>query len=136
MIRYHCVHVFSAEVFFSESPDRSHVSFDVCVCRSQWPHYPPAPLQRAAAMSIAMTPQEVNSKRIAAGVLAILIGSFGVHKFVLGKTTSGLIMLIGTVLCIGAPVFAVISLAEGVIYLTMSDQNFYDTYIVGSKEWF
>ncbi|MCS6782817.1 MAG: TM2 domain-containing protein [Gloeomargarita sp. SKYBB_i_bin120] len=32
------------------------------------------------------------SKKIVAGVLAIVLGAFGVHKFVLGYTTEGLII--------------------------------------------
>lgn len=30
----------------------------------------------------------------------------------------------------------IIAFFEGIIYLTMDDQKFYDTYAVGKKEWF
>ena len=35
---------------------------------------------------------EVSNKKLAAGLLGILLGSFGIHKFVLGYTKAGLIM--------------------------------------------
>ncbi|WNZ44340.1 TM2 domain-containing protein [Leptolyngbya boryana CZ1] len=34
------------------------------------------------------------SKKIAAGICGILLGGFGVHKFVLGYSTEGVIMLL------------------------------------------
>lgn len=79
---------------------------------------------------------------MAAGVLGILLGSLGIHKFYLGYTKEGLIMLlvslIGGILTIGiaALVMEIIGLVEGIIYLTKSDQDFYDIYIVGHKGWF
>jgi TM2 domain-containing membrane protein YozV len=82
--------------------------------------------------------QNANSKKITAGICAILLGSLGIHKFVLGMTTPGLIMLLGTLLTCGiaAPLFHVISLVEGITYLTKTDEEFHRTYIVGKKEWF
>jgi len=80
----------------------------------------------------------VGSKKILAGVLGIVIGSLGIHKFVLGYTKAGLIMLLVTVLTcgLGAIVMGVIGIVEGIMYLTKSDQQFYDTYVVNKKEWF
>jgi TM2 domain-containing membrane protein YozV len=81
---------------------------------------------------------EAQSKKIAAAICAILIGSFGIHKFILGNTTAGLIMLLVTLLTcgIGGLVMHVIGIAEGIIYLTKSDEDFYQTYIVDQKGWF
>jgi TM2 domain-containing membrane protein YozV len=74
-----------------------------------------------------------ESKRVVAGVLAILLGSLGVHKFYLGYTTPGIIQLVLGV-CTGG--FAgLLALAEGIIYLTKSDEEFIRTYQVGKKEW-
>ena len=42
-----------------------------------------------------------GDKKILAGILGILVGSLGIHKFVLGYTTEGLIMLLCTVLTCG-----------------------------------
>jgi TM2 domain-containing membrane protein YozV len=94
---------------------------------------------------------EAASRKLAAGLCGILLGAFGVHKFLLGYHTAGLIMLavtIGTLAgVVGtcgllAPllgvtgVMGVIGLIEGVIYLTKSDEEFYQTYMVGRREWF
>jgi TM2 domain-containing membrane protein YozV len=82
--------------------------------------------------------QDISSKKMAAGICAILLGSFGVHKFILGMTTPGVIMLLITVLTcgIGSVATSIIGIIEGVIYLTKSDQEFYRDYMVGKKEWF
>lgn len=79
-----------------------------------------------------------ESKRVLAGILAILLGPFGVHKFVLGYTKAGIIMLLGTILTcgIGAAVTSVIGLIEGIIYLTKSDEEFVYMYQTNQKEWF
>lgn len=77
-------------------------------------------------------PQE--NKKILAGVLAIVLGGLGVHKFILGYTQEGIIQLIlGVVTC---GIGAIIGLVEGIIYLTKTDEDFYQTYQVGKKGWF
>lgn len=77
-------------------------------------------------------PQE--NKKILAGVLAIVLGGFGVHKFILGYTQEGIIQLIlGVVTC---GIGSIIGLVEGIIYLTKTDEDFYQTYQVGKKAWF
>ena len=79
-----------------------------------------------------------GKEKIVAGLLAILIGTLGIHKFYLGYTKSGIIMLLVSLLTFGfgAPVMAVISLIEGILYLTKSDAEFYQTYVQNKKEWF
>ncbi len=72
-------------------------------------------------------------KKITAGILGILLGSLGIHRFYLGDTGGGLIR-IALSLCFG--IGAVIGLIEGIIYLTKTDQQFVDEYIVGKKAWF
>jgi len=79
------------------------------------------------------SPANQESKKVAAGILAILLGGLGVHKFYLGYTTPGIIQLV-LGLCFG--VGAVIGIIEGIIYLTKSDAEFIQTYQVGKKEWF
>ncbi|CDM97118.1 MAG: NINE protein [Limnospira sp. PMC 1291.21] len=84
------------------------------------------------------TLQEANSKKVAAGVLGILLGGLGIHKFVLGYNTEGLIMLLSTLFTCGvaAVVVGVIGLIEGIIYLTKSDEEFLQTYMLNKKGWF
>ena len=77
-------------------------------------------------------------KKVLAGVLGIVVGAFGIHKFVLGYTTEGLIMLLTTVISCGilAVVPSVIGIVEGIIYLTKSDEEFVMTYLQSKKGWF
>ena len=72
-----------------------------------------------------------ESKRITAGVLALLVGWTGAHKFYLGYTTTGILQIFASICSCG-----VINLIEGIIYLTKSDADFIATYQVGQKEWF
>lgn len=75
-----------------------------------------------------------DNKKVLAGILGILFGSFGIHKFVLGYTKEGVIQLIATVVTCGAA--GIIGFIEGIIYLTKSDEEFYQTYQVNKKPWF
>ena len=85
---------------------------------------------------------EAGSKKVAAGICGILLGGLGVHKFILGYTTEGLIMLLvaiigGLITCgIAAAVMGIIGLIEGIIYLTKSDEEFYNMYMTNHKGWF
>ena len=73
-------------------------------------------------------------KKVVAGILGILLGGLGVHRFYLGDTKGGLIRLAIGVCTLGAG--GIIGFIEGIIYLTKSDQEFVDLYINGNKEWF
>ena len=85
-------------------------------------------------------------KKIIAGICGIVVGYFGVHKFVLGYNKEGGIMLgvslAGILLsCFVLPGLAtlamgVIGLIDGIMYLTKTDEEFVATYITGSKPWF
>ena len=88
-----------------------------------------------------------ENKKVLSGILAIVFGSLGVHKFVLGYQKEGLILAGITVasyvlicffglglLFVWIP--GVIGLIEGIIYLTKSDEEFYNTYQAGKKPWF
>jgi TM2 domain-containing membrane protein YozV len=95
-----------------------------------------------------------ESKRMIAGLFGILLGGFGIHKFVLGYSGEGAIMLslalIGSVLGGGGGVFCcipavllimpcvtgIIGLIEGIIYLSKSDAEFIETYQIGRRPWF
>ena len=78
--------------------------------------------------------------RVTAGLLAILLGGFGIHKFYLGYTKQGVTMILlvtlGSLLILPIFAAAIIAVSEGIIYLTKSDQDFYDTYVSNRKAWF
>jgi len=75
-----------------------------------------------------------ENKKVVAGILAILIGSLGVHKFVLGYTKEGILQIILTFATCGFG--SIIGLIEGIIYLTKSDDEFYETYQINKRGWF
>ena len=87
-----------------------------------------------------------DNKKVLAGILAIFLGSLGVHKFILGYQKEGFILLgvsiigyITVCLVIGSFILmaaGVVGIIEGIIYLTKSDEEFYNTYQVGKKPWF
>lgn len=80
-----------------------------------------------------MASEEAKNKKIVAGVLAIVLGWLGAHKFYLGYTKAGIIQLILGLVC---GIGGILGLIEGIIYLTKSDDDFESTYINGTKEWF
>jgi TM2 domain-containing membrane protein YozV len=103
-----------------------------------------------------VTPPTVNvrvslpgaEKKIAAGLCGILLGAWGIHKFILGYTAEGITMLtislcaipLGLLTC-GLGFFAIwaiqiIGFVEGIIYLTKPDDVFVATYIAKKKGWF
>jgi len=73
-------------------------------------------------------------KKMVAGICGILVGSLGVHKFILGYTTEGIIQIVITLVTCGLG--GVVGLIEGIIYLTKSDEEFVKTYIQNKKGWF
>ena len=77
------------------------------------------------------------NKKIAAGICGIVVGSLGVHKFILGYQTEGIIMLLVSLLSCGilAFVMSIIGIVEGIMYLTKSDEEFVRTYVEGRKGW-
>ena len=100
------------------------------------PIQPPVTMYGQAAMQD--WKQMGADKKIAAGICGILIGSLGVHKFVLGYTTEGVIMLLVSLLTcgLGAPIMSIIGIVEGIMYLTKPDEDFVRTYIQGRTGWF
>lgn len=100
---------------------------------------PPAPAYSAPAAPASVS--EAKDKKILAGILGIVLGCFGIHKFILGYKNEGIIMcvvgVVGYFLCaIPTMVMAIIGLVEGIIYLTKSDEEFARIYLQGRKPWF
>ena len=79
---------------------------------------------------------------VSAGLLAVFLGVFGIHKFYLGYNKAGFVMLavsiIGGVLTFGlaAAVIWVLAIIEGIIYLTRTQTEFDRTYVLNAREWF
>lgn len=79
-----------------------------------------------------------TKSKVAAGVFGILLGAFGIHKFYLGYTGPGLVLLLATILTCGIAsiVTSVIGLIEGNLYLTKTDEEFQEMYVVNRTSWF
>jgi TM2 domain-containing membrane protein YozV len=78
-----------------------------------------------------------SEKKLVSGILGILLGGLGIHKFYLGYNTEGIIMLLVTLLTcgIGATLTSILGLIEGIIYITKTDEDFVNTYITNKKGW-
>ena len=90
------------------------------------PPYPTRPVSRKS--------------RVAAGLLAIFCGILGFHKFYLGYISAGIIMFLLTfflwwTIVVPLAMFLV-SIIEGVMYLTKSDEEFQRIYVQSQKDWF
>jgi TM2 domain-containing membrane protein YozV len=67
-----------------------------------------------------------GKSRGVAGLLALLLGSVGVHYFYIGKSTAGVIFLLVALLSCGVlgTVTWVISIIQGVLFFTSTQQEF------------
>ncbi|MEG1624267.1 MAG: TM2 domain-containing protein [Raoultibacter sp.] len=112
--------------------------------KSQYSQVPPqTPPQQTYYQQPYYQPQYVQTKdHVAAGLLAIVFGSLGIHKFYMGYNTAGFIMLavtiIGSIVTFGlaGAVMALIGLIEGIVYLTKSQSDFEQVYVFNKREWF
>ncbi len=92
------------------------------------------------AVNIYVVAFGAEKNRIVALVLAFFLGHWGIHKFYLGKTNAGVVMLllgtVGWILILPAILNWIIAFIEFIIYLTKSDQQFYQDYVAGDRSWF
>lgn len=58
--------------------------------------------------------------KVAAGVLGILLGGLGIHKFYLGQPGMGILYI----LFCWTSIPSIIGLIEGILYLTSSNEDF------------
>lgn len=102
---------------------------------------------QAKAVYLALgSPAGTGSKdKTTAGLFAIFLGGWGIHKFYLGHTGPGLVFLLTntigfsiTWILLFTPnlILGVIAVVEGIIYLTKSDEEFHQLYVVDKKKWF
>lgn len=75
-----------------------------------------------------------QSQRVLAGVLGLLFGGLGIHRFVIGDTTGGILRIVIFIVTCGFG--GLIGFVEGIIYLTKTDAEFVETYQVQKKAWF
>ena len=85
---------------------------------------------------------EISNKKLAAGLLGIFLGSFGIHKFVLGYNNVAIVMLVvslagGVLTCgVATGLMSIIGSIEGIVYLTKTTDEFRESYLEQQKLWF
>lgn len=93
------------------------------------------------AVSVYVIQSGVSDKnKWVAAILAFFFGIWGIHKFYLGKTNAGIIMLlcgtIGWFVVLPGLAVMLVSFIELIIYLFKSEQQFHEDYVAGDKSWF
>jgi TM2 domain-containing membrane protein YozV len=70
-----------------------------------------------------------EKSKVVYGVLAIILGWLGIHKFYVGDTKNGIIYLILGI-CTGGGIGSILGLITGIMALTKSDEEFHQRYVV------
>ncbi len=83
---------------------------------------PTAPGPRRAGPPEALPTNDRN--KYVAAVMAFVIGTLGIHRFYLGRTGSGIVMLVLTLTVVGLVISAPWALIDMIRYLMMSDEEF------------
>jgi len=130
-----CVHCQATLPVIGSRPTEYHPDYQPPFQSGYEPIQPPVPMYGLG--SNLDWQSRGADKKLVAGILGIVVGGFGIHKFILGYQKEGLIMLLVSVLSCGmlAGVMHVIGIVEGIIYLTQSDEHFVRTYVEGRKGW-
>lgn len=69
--------------------------------------------------------------KVTTALLAIFLGSIGVHYFYLGKTTAGILSIVISLCSCG--IWSIIMFIQGIIILTMSDNEFENKFVNTDK---
>jgi len=103
--------------------------------QQQYQQAPPTGKKRTTGLG------SIKKEKWPAVLLAFTLGWIGIHKFYLGYKSEGMVMLlvgaIGT-LCVGLGllVMEIIAIIEAVKYVTLTEEEFQETYVKGYKGWF
>lgn len=65
--------------------------------------------------------------KVVAGLLAILLGTLGIHYFYLGKTQAGVLTIVISLVSCG--IWPVVMFIQGILMLTMSEEDFDSKYV-------
>jgi TM2 domain-containing membrane protein YozV len=99
----------------------------------------PLPMSGASPQPPQPAARRPGSKdKTVAGILGILLGGLGIHKFYLGYTGPAILFLLLFIFTCGIAgiITGIIGLIEGIIYLTKSDVEFDAIYVQGRKSFF
>ena len=81
-----------------------------------------------AMASAAADPDRSDRNKYVAAVIAFLVGPLGIHRFYLGRTGSGVAMLLLTCTMVGLIATVPWALIDMIRYLVMSDREFAERY--------
>lgn len=70
---------------------------------------------------------DMASKKTLCGIMAILLGGLGIHYFIMGKTTAGLLTILFSIISCG--IYPILMFIQGIMILTMSESDFVRKYI-------
>lgn len=76
---------------------------------------------------VSETAKAGKKDKLVAGLLAILLGTLGIHYFYLGKTTAGVLTIVISLVSCG--IWPVVMLIQGILMLTMSEEDFNSKYV-------
>ena len=92
----------------------------------------PLPAERGAITAPAAAPPRAQPRsdrnKIVAALLAFFLGTLGIHRFYLGRTGSGILMLVLSLTIIGLVVTGLWSFIDAIRLLVMSDREFAGRY--------
>jgi serine/threonine protein kinase/TM2 domain-containing membrane protein YozV len=76
------------------------------------------------------------ASRVVHALLALFLGALGIHKFAQGNPAAGVLRLAFCFTFCLIPLLALISIIEGIVYLTRSDEDYYRAYYRDKQYWF
>ena len=91
--------------------------------QSQWQQYGN---EASRAIDSVFNDGPSGKSRGIAGLLALLMGAFGLHYFYIGKTTAGVVFLIISLLScfLLSPVVHILAVIQGVLFFTSTQEEF------------
>lgn len=72
-----------------------------------------------------------DSKRVLCGIMAIILGTLGIQYFIIGKVGGGFLTILLSFVTCG--LWGIITLIQGIMMLTMSDEQFYRKYVISKS---
>jgi len=101
----------------------TNVSYSDQQQQSQWQQFGD---QAASTVDDVFSSGPSGKSRGVAGLLALFLGSVGLHYFYMGKTSAGVLFLVATLITCGVlgVVTQVVSIIQGVLFFTSSQAEF------------
>lgn len=130
-----------AKVAFEESLGSNFGTASILEEEEEAPNLTNTDPSRMSKVLFTMRRISLNDHRTA-GILALTLGAFGMHKFYLGYHEQGFLLLLATIILVtllsGIGILAIwlVVGVEGIIYLSKSPQEFERIYVEGTHNWF